>query len=157
MSEATSILDLPTDPVSGGSVGGNITINAQETIQQEMQQRIGNNRNQAKRFSPITFDEAMSFKEDFEFPAYTTVYVWATGTATLKYEAEKTNPNTRVLGTDENYLITSGLEIEEGRNFTQNEVFYGSNVVIIGSQLVNNLFIYLTNLFKILLNTNFYI
>jgi len=42
MSEATSILDLPTDPVSGGSVGGNnITINAQETIQQEMQQSSG--------------------------------------------------------------------------------------------------------------------
>ena len=106
----------------------------------ELVVRIGNNRNQAKRFSPITYDEAMSFKDEFEFPAYTTVYVWATGTATLKYEAEKTNPNTRVLGTDENYLKTSGLEIEEGRNFTQNEVFYGSNVVIIGSQLVNNLF-----------------
>jgi hypothetical protein len=38
MSEATSILDLPTDPVGGGSVGGNITMKAQETVQQQMQQ-----------------------------------------------------------------------------------------------------------------------
>ncbi len=106
----------------------------------ELVVRIGDNRNQAKRYSPITYDEAMSFKEEFEFPAFTTVYVWATGTATLKYESEKTNPNTRVIGTDENYLITSGLEIGKGRNFTQNEVYYGSNVVIIGSELVRKLF-----------------
>ena len=30
MSDATSILDLPTDPVGGGNVSGNITINAQD-------------------------------------------------------------------------------------------------------------------------------
>lgn len=41
MSDATSILDLPTDPVGGGSVGGNITMKAQETIQQPMQQPPG--------------------------------------------------------------------------------------------------------------------
>ena len=40
MSDATSILDLPTDPVGGGSVGGNITMKAQETVQQ-MQQSSG--------------------------------------------------------------------------------------------------------------------
>lgn len=33
MSDSTSILDLPTDPINGGS-GGNISIKAQETIQQ---------------------------------------------------------------------------------------------------------------------------
>ena len=31
MSEATNILDLPTDPVGGGNVSNNITITAQET------------------------------------------------------------------------------------------------------------------------------
>ncbi len=41
MSDATSILDLPTDPVGGGSVGGNITMKAQENIQQQMQQSSG--------------------------------------------------------------------------------------------------------------------
>ena len=34
MSDTTSILDLPTDPVGGGSIGGNISMLAQETMQQ---------------------------------------------------------------------------------------------------------------------------
>lgn len=44
MSDATSILDLPTDPVGGGSVSGNISINAQETPSiQNTQQFSGQN------------------------------------------------------------------------------------------------------------------
>jgi len=38
MSDSTSILDLPTDPVGGGSVGGNIALTAQETMSQPNQQ-----------------------------------------------------------------------------------------------------------------------
>jgi hypothetical protein len=38
MSDSTSILDLPTDPVGGGSVGGNIALTAQETMTQQNQQ-----------------------------------------------------------------------------------------------------------------------
>jgi hypothetical protein len=34
MSEATSILDLPTDPVGGGNLNGNISMKAQEIVQQ---------------------------------------------------------------------------------------------------------------------------
>jgi len=37
MSDTTSILDLPTDPVGGGSVGGNIALTAQETMIQQNQ------------------------------------------------------------------------------------------------------------------------
>jgi hypothetical protein len=32
MSDSTSILDLPTDPVGGGSIGNNISLNASENI-----------------------------------------------------------------------------------------------------------------------------
>jgi hypothetical protein len=41
MSDSTSILDLPTDPVGGGSVGGNISLTAQETNSQPNQQAHG--------------------------------------------------------------------------------------------------------------------
>jgi len=34
MSDSTSILDLPTDPIGGGSVSGNISLTAQESIKQ---------------------------------------------------------------------------------------------------------------------------
>ena len=37
MSEATSILDLPTDPVGGGNISNNITMTAQENITPSMQ------------------------------------------------------------------------------------------------------------------------
>ncbi len=105
-----------------------------------MNVHIGNQQNAQKRYEPITYSQAQEFKERYTFPAYTSVWTWASGTATLKYEFNKTNPNVRVIGTDENYLITSGEEIEKGRNFTAHEVFYGASAVIIGAELVTNLF-----------------
>ena len=101
---------------------------------------IGRNSEQPRFYEPISYDEAMTFKEDYDFPAYTSVFTWATGIATVKYESEKTNPNVAVVGTDENYLITSGNELAEGRNFINNEIFYGSHVTIIGSELSKMLF-----------------
>ena len=41
MSDSTSILDLPTDPVGGGSVSNNISMNAVENIQIPQQQQQG--------------------------------------------------------------------------------------------------------------------
>lgn len=93
-----------------------------------------------KLFEPITFQQAMEFKEKFSFPGTTSVFVFATGIATLKYEANKTNPNVRVMGTDEKYTFTSGDEIEKGRVFTNEEVTYGNSVCIIGSEIVKDLF-----------------
>lgn len=37
MSESTSILDLPTDPVGGGNISNNITLNASEGLPQQIQ------------------------------------------------------------------------------------------------------------------------
>ncbi len=101
---------------------------------------IGRNSEKSRFYESITYDEAETFKQDYDFPAYTSVYTWATGIATIKYESEKTNPNIAVVGTDENYLITSGFELAEGRNFINNEIFYGSHVTIIGSELSKMLF-----------------
>ena len=40
MSEATSILDLPTDPVGGGNVSNNITMTAQENVNSNLPQQL---------------------------------------------------------------------------------------------------------------------
>ena len=98
-----------------------------------MRIQIGKKMNRQRNFSPISFDEALTFKEEFNFAAHTSVHTFATHIATLKYKSEKTNPNVTVIGTDENYLTTSGYEIAKGRNFTINEVYFGAHVVIIGS------------------------
>jgi putative ABC transport system permease protein len=105
-----------------------------------MQVHIGDQSNKQRLYEPISIKQAGMFKESFSFSGYTSIFVYATGTATLKFGSNKTNPNIRVLGTDENYLFTSGEEIDKGRSFTPEEVNYGSSVCIIGAELVSNLF-----------------
>jgi len=91
-------------------------------------------------FENISFDQAMNFKNSFNFPAVTSISVWGTGTATVRYGSEETNPNISVTGSDDNYLITSGSELAKGRNFSPHELETGANVVIIGAKLETTLF-----------------
>jgi len=94
----------------------------------------------SKKGEIISFEEAMAFKEKYKFPAKTTIRMWATGNATVKYEDEKTNPTVRVEAIDENYLFVNGLEIGHGRNFSNSEVQSGHSKAIIGKDIVDNLF-----------------
>lgn len=106
----------------------------------ELQVHIGGRRNSANDFKTINYQESLDFKEQYTFPAITSVFTYGTGTATLKYKSEKTNPNTQVMGTDENYIATAGLEIDKGRVFTADEVYQGDHVTIIGSEIASKLF-----------------
>lgn len=91
-------------------------------------------------YRDITYDEAIDFKERFEFPAIVSIHARGSSNATLKFESEKSNPNIMVRGIDENYLATAGYELSGGRNFSMNEVQKGSYVTIIGSDIVTTLF-----------------
>ncbi len=91
-------------------------------------------------FKNISYEEALRFKESFAFPANTSVSVWGSSTAIARFRSEETNPNVAVTGSDDNYLITAGYELEKGRNFSSYEIQIGANVAIIGSQLENTLF-----------------
>ena len=101
---------------------------------------MGGGDHKEKRYEPISYNQALEFKDRFDFPAYTSIFTRATGIATLKYGVNKTNPNVGVIGADENYLITSGDEVETGRNFTPNEIYYGFSSAILGAELVKDLF-----------------
>ena len=105
-----------------------------------MNVQIGNKRYRAKNYSYISYYQAKEFKEEFDFPAITSISVYCTGTATLKYESEKTNPNISVRGIDENYLTTSGYEIGKGRSFSEHDIEAGRNVVLLGSAIAKRLF-----------------
>lgn len=105
-----------------------------------MQVHIGNNRSKANNFRKITFEEAIRFKESYKFPATPSVFIYATNLATIKFGNNKTNPNVPVIGCDENYIITSGNEIVQGRNISPTEVFYGASVVILGSDIIKKVF-----------------
>lgn len=101
----------------------------------------GNKRGRrAKRGEPILFEHAMEFKERFKFPARTSVSMWCTGNATIKFGQEKTNPNVLIFGVDENYLDGKGFKVEVGRNFTAKEALNGGYKTLIGQDVVDALF-----------------
>lgn len=102
--------------------------------------RIGNSGERSKVYSSITYREAASFKEQYKFDAITSINVNVSWGATAKYKSEKTNPNIGVIGSDESYLKTSGYNVALGRNFTNQEVYNGSPVVIIGDEIYQKLF-----------------
>lgn len=103
----------------------------------------GGRHDRANDYRVITYEEALEFKKRFTFPtALTSVSTMGTFSATLKYGTEKTNPNIHVFGIDDNYLATSGYEMAYGRNFSPQELTYGSYVAIVGSEIVKRLFIY---------------
>jgi putative ABC transport system permease protein len=101
---------------------------------------IGKGGRKPKKFREINYREAMAFVSKFDFPATASVSTLATFAATLKYHSEKTNPNIQLFGVDENYMSTSGFEIESGRNFSIQEVLFGSHSIILGKDLVSTLF-----------------
>ncbi len=102
--------------------------------------RIGGGGTRPKRFKPISYQEAVAFKNRFDFPAIISVNTFASFAGTAKYGNEKTNPNISVLGADDSYLFTGGYKLAAGRNFSQGELDYGNSVTIIGHELKTKLF-----------------
>jgi len=95
---------------------------------------------QQKPAEPVRYKQAMEFKERFDFPAKVAVGCYGTGSATVKFGEEKTNPNVTFNGADENFMDVKGVEIALGRNFSKIEVESGAPVAVIGSDIVKMLF-----------------
>lgn len=95
---------------------------------------------QQKVAEPVSYRQAMEFKERFDFPAKVAVGCYGTGSATVKFNDKKTNPNVTFNGADENFMDVKGVEIALGRNFSKIEIENGSPVAVIGSDIVKTLF-----------------
>lgn len=93
-----------------------------------------------KMSDPISFSEAMRFKEDFDFPSKVSVSFTARSNVVAKFEDEETTPTMRLFGADEYEMDLYGLEIESGRYFSPTELKYGTPVAVIGSGIVRKLF-----------------
>jgi putative ABC transport system permease protein len=102
--------------------------------------KIGKKGKGPKGYQQITYDQAVRFTKEYEFPAFPSVSTMASGNATIKYSSKKTDPNIRVFGGDVHYLATSGYEMDRGRNFSSQEVEYGNHVVILGKEVADKLF-----------------
>lgn len=111
---------------------------ALERKSQNVQSNRGGRR--AKIGKPIDYDQAIEFKERFEFPSKVTISITPTSNATIQRQDKKTNPNVAVYAIDDNYLDVKGYELSYGRGFSDNELNSGANKVIIGTEIVKLLF-----------------
>ena len=102
--------------------------------------QVGNDRQRIRNYSRISYREAMEFKALFTEPAYVSVSFNATGLSTVKYETRETNPNVSLIDVDENYLAVSGYEVENGRNFSKEEIQMNRRLVLLGSEIATKLF-----------------
>lgn len=88
----------------------------------------------------ITFDQALAFKDRYNYPAKVSISAAATGSATVQRGEKKTNPNINISGIDENYLDVKGYDLTFGRNFSNLEVQSGANKAVVGTDIVKLLF-----------------
>ena len=126
-----------------GSINSNFTsmgANSFTIRNKNVSVKIGRRGKRSQKFESITYKQALRFKNEFTFPVTTAVSTMASFSARLKYESEKTNPNIQVFGGDENYISTSGYDLEKGRNFSPQEIINGTHLVIIGKDIEFDLF-----------------
>lgn len=89
---------------------------------------------------PIEYREAMAYKQRFGYNAVITVATVVSGASEVKFKSKKTNPNTQIVGADDNYLGIKGFKLESGRNFSINDQESALNVALIGFELKKLLF-----------------
>ena len=95
-----------------------------------------------KAYPNITFEEAFRFKEQIEDKGLVSITANAGFNTTVQFESEKTNPNVSVLGCDAEYFQLSSYTIAKGRIFSETELSLGSNVIILGADVVDKIFLY---------------
>ncbi|MDT8415336.1 MAG: ABC transporter permease [Flavobacteriaceae bacterium] len=89
----------------------------------------------------ISYRDAKDFKDTYDFPgADVSIFFTATGTAEVKFESQKTDPEIAVLGVDENFFKNAGLEVDNGRDFNTFDISNNNNVCVLGSDVVKALF-----------------
>lgn len=90
---------------------------------------------ETEKINPIiSYREVRQFEQNYDYPfTQTSVSFTGTGTAEVKYENEKTDPEVSVLGVNENFLNNSGLNVETGRELNVFDIRNNTNVAVLGS------------------------
>ena len=93
-----------------------------------------------KRYKQLEYFEAERFKKLYTVSQTVTISTYVSWSTEVKRLSEKTNPNIRIVGTDEQYLNIEGYNLESGRNFSSYEVKNGRPVALVGNEVVSKLF-----------------
>lgn len=103
--------------------------------------RVGRRGGQGRKVYPvITYKEAQKFKAEYDYSQSVGVYIWVTSLAEAKRHSKKTNPNSEVIGIDENYLKNEGYNLIKGRSFSAHELQRGMKVCMVGEEIIETLF-----------------
>lgn len=94
----------------------------------------------AKRADPITYDQALTFKDLFGERAVVTIDMAAARNVAVKYDDKETTPTIPVVGADEDYFRVKSYELAEGRIFSAQEARRGGNIAVVGQEIVKRLF-----------------
>lgn len=96
---------------------------------------------EAQKINPIiSYQEVKAFEESYTFPyTSTSISFVGSGTAEVKYENKKTDPEVAILGVNEHYIQNSGLEVENGRELNYFDVVNNNSVCVVGSDIVKAL------------------
>ena len=130
--------------VLSNNIAGNFASMGANTFNiQRYEFSFNSNRGGEKRkVNPIiSYNNVREFIDLYQFPtAQTAVSFVGTGSAEVKFENVKTDPEVQVYGANENFLENSGIKIEDGRNFTKFDVENNTKVCVIGSDFLKSIF-----------------
>jgi putative ABC transport system permease protein len=88
----------------------------------------------------ITYAQAARLKDMLQGAAEVSLMLRRSGRRVL-YLDRRTNPNVRLIGGDENHITSFNYVIDSGRNVQPDDVEFGRAVVVLGSDIVNKLFV----------------
>ncbi|MDH5598598.1 MAG: ABC transporter permease [Cyclobacteriaceae bacterium] len=93
-----------------------------------------------KSYPQLKYKEIKEFEENYFYPSTMLISATVTQIAEVKRLSKKTNPNVWVAGGNDEYVTLNGLYIDKGRNFSNLDLQYGTNVIIIGHQILKDLY-----------------
>ncbi|CAG5067932.1 Macrolide export ATP-binding/permease protein MacB [Dyadobacter sp. CECT 9623] len=97
----------------------------------------------SKKYPAINYREARSFAETFRSTyadAKVSLSADIAGAVQVNYQSKKTNPNSSVVGSDDQYLGIKGYKIDQGRNIDKNDMEKSLNVAVLGQEVARKLF-----------------
>jgi len=131
----TSISAIEASVAENLSALGSNTFSISEKVPEGRGRRRG-----AMNTEPLSYDQVRDFKRKFDFPCKVGLKVEATGSASVRFKSEKTNPNVSVVGVDENFFETTKSEVEVGRLFSAGDIKNNVPIAVIGMDLVKKFF-----------------
>src|SRR4051812_15221860 len=95
--------------------------------------------NRFRNRSDVTYPIANRFKEMMGDSAKVNLQI-GRGGQTVIFRDRKTNPNVRLMGTDENYVTAFAFDVIAGRNLGPDDVEYGRPVCLLGADVITKIF-----------------